>query len=844
MGVEIKKREYTSIFRPQDTNINWLLGNTGEWQKLTLQVAFSVFVEFDTLNTLFLDDPDTLTLTNGRSWNSYGFAEGDAIGFEWTHRDLSNPSGPVDSQNQLSLIIDRLEDNQATVLNSSGLPLQGFGTTSQIMPVQAGNYNIVNVKIFTIKAPQGISVRYGHIENSNSQSNNLSSFIDGTVTDFLLENTDTMTIGQTLDMVAIGNQSGMSIAYMKCKYLGKTFFNIESNYEIEIVYMLSSFFEDVTNLEDRVFPGVVYDAGSLTDNFEIIGYPVYNNPNITIKNDLSATDQLGNTGWFDENYNGLDNDFTISSITYQQHTNLSQPAGGVTVGQLDYQNNIKVTAVIDGIQNLSGQTKYQFGFAWIPLDESVYRQNEYPFYKNLKMNTGDSINSFQDAFNVSSVYRFTPMTVPLTKAFGYSKDANTMDVQWLRAAITGANQITFEATFEPNSGFTALMESLDEIERNYCLWISIADQNEVTNFSNRVSLLLDYQRMETFIPPVGPYPGMTIEYLDHTQDENSVASVCGNDIRIEDDLLARVLYTIDTAVGQDIPIVTAQSFGFIVERISDGLTYELENFRIDLTQYPNPTQFNFDASRGFKLVPGNDKNFIKIDYYPALDTGTEKGVRGLYGYKVRWEDWIKRLNVPTEIEQDFYNNAELNNGINNDWFQWLSNSGYNFSFVVYTDAILNGNNVRYVNTKPLPFVDYDDNANITTEIRYYRESDNTLLVGGIDPVTGGDLGVILDADIVRIEIEYTRSVGTWVSLANIYGLNTIEVDGGAGFLEYRQLSSVVLPEASNPLLPLSGGTLLDVQIISPTVLRCSCLVDPNKLINATRYKITGREGCK
>jgi hypothetical protein len=459
------------------------------------------------------------------------------------------------------------------------------------------------------------------------------------------------------------------------------------------------------------------------------------------------------------------------------------------------------------------------------------------------MNTGGSIDTFQDAFNVSNAYAFTPSS-PIAKAIGYSTDLSTMDVQWLRVSQTGPEQVTFEATFSPDSNFATMMSALDLTERNYCLWLSIADQNEITNFSNRVSLLLDYGQMDTFIPPVGPYPGMTIDFLDHTQDENSVAALCGMDIRIEDGLLARALYTIDTAVGLDIPIVTATSYAIIVERISDGLTYELENFRIDLTQYPDPTQFNFDASRNFKLVAGDDKNFIKCDYYPALDSGTLKGVRGLYGYKVRWEDWIKRLNVPAEIEQDFYNNLELHNGINNDWFQWLSNAGYNLSFVVYTDAILNGNIVRYINTKPLPFVDYDANADITTVVNYYRESDSTLLVGGVDPVTGGDLGVILDSDIVRIEIVYTRTVGTWVSLANIYGINSIEVDGGAGFMEYRQLSSIILPEVGNPLLPLAGGTLLDVVIVSPTVLRCSCLVDPNKLINASRYKITGREGCK
>ena len=170
MGVEITKREYTSIFRPQDTNVNWLLGNTGEWQKLTIEASFGVYIEFDTINTIFVDDPDTLTITNGKSWNDYGFAEGDSIVFQFVHRDLSNPNSPVDSPNIFTpLEIARLEDNKA-FLTANGIPLAGFGTPTQIMPVNAGSYNIVRVAVYAIKSPQGLHLRYGHLESSNSQS--------------------------------------------------------------------------------------------------------------------------------------------------------------------------------------------------------------------------------------------------------------------------------------------------------------------------------------------------------------------------------------------------------------------------------------------------------------------------------------------------------------------------------------------------------------------------------------------------------------------------------------------------------------------------------------------------
>jgi hypothetical protein len=836
MGVIVKSREYQNIFRPTDTGINWLIGNVGVWQKLTLECEFNVSINFDTINALFLDDPNVLTLSSGKSWNDYGFAEGDEIVIEWIYQDITqNP--PVDYFNRVPtnlnnpIFIGRLDGSKAFLIDSTGNDITTFGTYSNnILPTQSGSFKIKNVVVYTDKQPTGINFTYGHINNNSYQNQNLSSFIDGSVTQFFAQDTDQLNFGDSLQMIPFGFQSGMSVSFCNLKYVTKQGFNYY--YEIEICFMISSFFDDITTFQTNVSPPVTFDAASLTDNFKVIGYPVYNNPNIKIQNELNSTAKLGNTGWFDENFNGFQNNFSVSSVIYEN-------AAGTIVSSLDHNNPITVTAIIDGVPNVTGQSRCSYGFMWIPIDDNVYKSNDFPFYENVKMNTGGDADNFGDVFNVQ-LFNSPDATIRQ----GYSIDNSKMNVQNVLFERTGVNQITFSADFIPTPEFSAQFDALDITERNFILWVSVADRTEQTNKSDRVSLLLDFNQLDTFIEPVGEFEGLSIEFLDHTQDENSVSSGCGVDMRIEDDILSRVFFQIDTAQGSDIPVPTALSYGVVFERISDGFQYSLDNYQIDLTQFPNPSQINFSSSQGFKLISGQNKNFIKIERFPSLDVGSLLGFRGLYGFKIRWEDWILRLNIPDTIKADIFDNQEKQNGLNNDWYNYLDTAGYNIYFVVNIDAVLNGNSVRYQNKKNMLFKDYDQNPDITTEFRYYRDSDNTLLTAGTDPLTGLPLGVILNNELVRLEIEYTRTSGTWTNINDVYGLNCIEVDGGGGQKQFRQLSSVVLPESDNPLTPLPSDTLLDIQIISPTILRCTCLIDPNKLISAERYKVTGRQGCK
>lgn len=822
MGVVITGRDYKNRYRPEI--VDWLLGNVGDWQTLTLEAEFSIEKKATQNEPFFVENGgDDVVLGDGTAWEDYGFDLGDAVTYSMVvtlYDSNGNPQTGFPVTVNQTRVIEFLQGDRLRFVG-------GFFDREMMIPFQDADLKVENVVFYVDKKPQGAEITYGHLKNSEADNANLASFIDGTYTRIIAEYMHTLTGWQ--NMLFIGLQSGMSLRSARWRYDGKEGTHTYK-YRFEIEFMIHSFFEDLSNFETMTAPSQVFDAESVTDNFELIGYPEWNNPNTRIMSDKKDTKRLGNTGWFNENFNGLDNDFTVLSVEY------TDVFSNTPTQRLSYGAETKVKAVISGIPNLAnGLSRFGIGFIFLPEREDLYKDLETPFQQNLFINTAGGLNSGV----------FTPSNTPSGVVYtGFTNNAGaSMNVRNVHFYIQGGN-LVYEAIFSPTAGLSNFIDNLDEAERNYALWISVADRTEVTNFADRVSLLLDYNYMELYVPPVGEWQPMSVGFLEHPYEDDGAegiireAEACTH-FKIEDDLLAVIPFNVD--INGDIP--TKMEFVIETENLTNGQKYELQRYAVDLTGYPTDgagvPQWNYDQIRGFKLEDGNNKNWVKIQRDPSTDDGNSIGYKAYYGFKIRWEDWIARTGVPN----DFFDPSSEHNGFNNDWYGYLNLPDWVFQFTVYTHAPLNGNAVKYVNERRFTFDDYDQNENIETEWSILRESDGTALPMSIDGDTGKPLGILLENEQVRLRCLYRKISGYFAPLELHYGTLCIEVDKGAGQFEFRQLSTVWGSETDNPLIPIAGETKTKITMVSPNEILLECLVEPTLLQEAIRYKLSSRLGC-
>ncbi len=567
-----------------------------------------------------------------------------------------------------------------------------------------------------------------------------------------------------------------------------------NKYKILVSFMLNSMFSELKDFETMSIPNFFANVNAITDIFEIEALPTWNNPNTAIKSDFNEIERLGNTGWFNENFNGFRNKFVIDELNYYDEQ-------GNAISSLDYTKPTILRAKISGFDVVNQNIKIGVGFAYIPLSESEYKHKQENFLQNLFINTGKEYqaNAIDTAFNLGE-------NVGNTLYQGNGKNNERVDIMAVDNYIskaTGQHQIEISIKLIPTQEFKDLFSQKTEDDRNYIIWANVGDDISVINNSNRVSFLLDFNQFDKYVQPVGEYPNMQAEFLEHykTESDSGVNTYKGF---VEDDLVTRIKFDLDKTQKK----LKSVSYGYYVKNVNTGLIYKLENFNFDLTNYPidqTGTQIiDLNESRQFKFQASDLKNFIKL----GVDSVQNNIVKykGYFATKIRWEDWIKRENVPIE----FFDQSAKHNGYNNDWLHYLRTSGHKFYFFTELEIEENQGINIYLNEFEIKFNGYDENEKIDVKYDFFRYSDNTNINGDLDPNTNHRIGNLLLDEPTKIEVTLTNLAGD-LNANEIYGIVGLEVKDGAGEKEYYEISSVFDNYNNNILLTLPNESRLKIE---------------------------------
>jgi hypothetical protein len=821
MGVKIVKRDYEEIFTLGSTN--WLLGNVGEWQTLTIGCEVSVDYYGSVEDSIFIDPYlKTFKRTNGKSWAEFGFDVGQTITYSFHYKSTVLDEVLNSTSTILAINGDTIE---VSSMNYDVLPTDpdwqgGTVLPNETHPYYRGDVYVNQVRMYADIEPEGCRVSYVHTTNSKIDDNTLLSLIDGSTTSFVKSNVIQQPLALLSTMTPVGLQSGMSIRGISIKRLGRVGFNSPMYaFEVKINFLISSFFESINDIIDRKTPSFLTDIESLTDNFKLNFYPKWNNPNAAVTNEIGRSERLGNTGWFDENYNELPNKYKVDSVSYFDINN--NP-----VASLDYSRETKVEVIISGATNVNPLTKCGFGFIWLPKDEADYKLKKTPFHENTFISNGRIFNGY----NVNTSY---PATVN-----GYGINNAKLNSKNVLFSNLGSGKIKAAFTFFPTPEFTAVFDKKNANDRFYALWVSVADSSLLRNFSDRVSLLVETNQMVKSVPPLGVYSDLSVSFLEHPYSENEIG-VSEYDGFVQDDVLVKMPFFIDPAVNN----IRAMRLGVELRNANTGQRIILEKFDADfstfLTGVGGEPYANLDLTRGFRLDVGNNKNWIKIQRNPLGDIAGKYSYIAYYAFKIRYEDWIANSNVTPA----FFDTSQVQNGLNNDWFEKQLIAGWRLNFFTEIDAIVAGSLGTYGNSYAFFAQDYDSNTLVDVTHSYIRDSNNATLNIGLDPIYNKPYGVILQNEFTRLEFDFViiDNIGVW-DIDKVYGVVTLEVDRGAGILQMRQLSTIWPRESDNPLTPVSGETNLKLEV-NGNSLKLSCLVDPTLLEQGAKYRTTARVGC-
>ncbi len=491
---------------------------------------------------------------------------------------------------------------------------------------------------------------------------------------------------------------------------------------------------------------------------------------------------FGNSGGFDETFNGNGANFALESIA------LTDNVSGATVSDIDILNDTDVQIEINSPTsvNLDAAHPIVLYFCKLPEESDVV----------------DTEN-----FNTNWVFDY----VYTTRGAGAASGTVLKNVL-LTTGSPASDQLVLNFTTQ-----FATNEAAQFTEgNNYLIAVAVGDVNNPLTV--RTTIKAKFSQIIKSADVSGLFETEDFGYYRHDMEEGVDTPFTSYSGWIEDAALLEYRFNLDIALT---PLLEKFRVKLVAYDTTDDTYFEIRSQEWNFSNAPLSglqQQLYLNESAGFNLPATDQFNLISLDLDGTI--GTKQTYKLLYPFRLNYENYLKLA----DVDGVFFDNTLLNNGLNKKISRYDGVSSYEIRHIIEAD-VLDENGVSTTYIELFPYM----------EVQNYEDDDGVNLFSAFDlqvMTLGGtqlpDNKISKNQDnLIRATFTFTTPVSPSL---DYHGIIRLEEFQAGGIKAIEEASTIYDVPAGQILQPKSGETKTTI-VNDGSTLVLECIIPETQAAN-------------
>ena len=788
----------SSVFAPQIRGFDTISEGTSsfkstfEYTKARFDVRF--FWYADPVELQIFDDGAEIKRTDGKSFFNDGLSVGDSCRLQYGAEFAMPITNGVFGDYTFN-ITGISEDGFSLFTDANTIP-NIIINESSVTPPAATEFDYNAYKPLITGLTSLTAARYSFGLNENSESFNVKSKLTGEDQAYLVKSISGVTASEIAGIQKgwasnIGNPTIENLARSSIKvFRGPSFGSSggtvpsdgQQNFRIEHTFPVLPFYTvgQLNNLKNNIPPSFLKGSNSLAYRFSLeMSTSVSTEESDKL---VEADSPKGSIGFFSENFNGIQTQYSPESISYL--------VGGQPNDSLLSSGITDVTVIVnsaDGTFNINQNVIVSHSY--LPNNEDEYLNSQNFFEKNFAYDAVEMGSSGNIIKNVTT-------------------------------GLISANQLQINFSIDT----TGVSQELTE-ESNYILYVILDDDGKSANDSDRTAVPVDINVYDKDPDIPDLFIVDQFENFDHVTD---ITATGNTDYKgwIQDGYAVKGIFKLDRS---KFAVLSRLFIDIVAVNDSINESFTIQSNEFDLSNQvivEGNQQINIQETQGFELDTLDQFN-QKAIVTGAFD-GTFIEYAFLLGLKINWQDW---LSLP-DADTIFYDPAQPNNGLNQNSSRYNLKEGYQLKTILRADVLESAQNIttEYITRSDLNALDFDE----------FSIDDWTGVITTKREDTGADTGgsILGSGNTTIITATFTPNFVITPDPNDYTGIIRIVEQLPQSDKTITELSSVRTSQPNNLLIPLDGEALTKVSVIGSTVV-LECRTDKTLVENIT-YTLSAR----